>query len=349
MTMAIVRPSTPADGAAIIALLRDQLAWKADDPMADPRQMHWKYWQKRADWPGPRSFVLARGDEVLAHAAIVPGTCASRAGRFSLIHMVDWAAREGSVGAGIMLMKHIGRLADLLLAVGGSGRTLAILPALGFRPCGVGTRFVRPLRPLGYLAGRAEPRWRYMLRAARNTLWAISGTRRDRGRFDVRQLAAHEVTAPRRLPRPGPDMAVVERSAAMLTYALECPMTPMALHAVERSGNVCGYFLLAFAPGQSRLVDCWLDSDDPADWRLLIHAAVAQARKREDVVEVVTLASDPMLSTCLVDCGFHARSGQRPIHLLARNGHSVPETTLRVQMLDNDEAYIHHGRNNFWA
>src|SRR6185312_10254298 len=64
-----VRPSRPEDGPAIVALMRSV----GLEPHEDPRHLHWKYWQERADWPGSRSFVLTDGRDLLAHLAIVPG------------------------------------------------------------------------------------------------------------------------------------------------------------------------------------------------------------------------------------------------------------------------------------
>jgi hypothetical protein len=66
---------------------------------ATPREQHWKYWQDRPDWPGPRSYVMTRGSEIIAHAALVPGTCATQAHRFRVLHLIDWAAHPTANGA----------------------------------------------------------------------------------------------------------------------------------------------------------------------------------------------------------------------------------------------------------
>src|SRR5277367_713063 len=91
-------------------------------------EQRWKYWQERPDWPGPRSYVMTRGSEILAHAALVPGVFATDSQRVRVVHLIDWAARPSATGAGVSLMKHIGRLTDALLAIGGSAQTRKILP-----------------------------------------------------------------------------------------------------------------------------------------------------------------------------------------------------------------------------
>src|SRR4029077_19084293 len=67
-----IRPSTPADAPAMGALFME----RGMHLNLDSRFLDWKYWQPRDDWAGPRSFVVTRGNELIAHAAIVPGTCA---------------------------------------------------------------------------------------------------------------------------------------------------------------------------------------------------------------------------------------------------------------------------------
>ena len=114
----VPRPSTPADAAAIAALFAEA---RMD---LDPGHLHWKYWQPRADWPRPRSFVIVSGSELIAHVAIMPGTCAWGTRRETIIQMIDWVARAGT-GMGVMLMKHVGQMAGALLSIGGGRKPAA--------------------------------------------------------------------------------------------------------------------------------------------------------------------------------------------------------------------------------
>ena len=103
----------------------------------------------------------------------------------------------------------------------------------------------------------------------------------------------------------------------MMAYFLKCPATPMALFGVERDGSPRGYFLLAEAPGQVRLVDHSADSSDPDDWLAVVQLAVEQARRYPDAAELVSVGSDPLTCRALSGCGFHARD-RLPLRLLAR-------------------------------
>lgn len=340
-----VRPTSPADGPQIAALLAEA----GLRPEIRLEELQWKYWQGRADWPGPRSFVMTRGSKILAHAGIVPGSCVWTGGRVRTIHVIDWAARPDALGAGVALMKHIGRMTDVLLSIGGSEQTLQILPHLGFRAFGHATGFVRALYPLRILASGGSPTWKILPRLVRSVFWAAAAPSAVADDWQAHRIGPDEIRAVASdFPVPPRNTAIFERSEILFRYVLTCPMTPIELYAWKRRGIQRGYFLLAFAPGQVRLADCWVHSDDPDDWRAMIGAAVRQALKDSDAAELVTWASDTVLCRSLQECGFHAR-GAQPIQLLARKDLRIDATTLRVQMLDNDAAYGHRGRAELWA
>jgi hypothetical protein len=143
-------------------------------------------------------------------------------------------------------------------------------------------------------------------------------------------------------------MAVMERTAELFRYILNCPIASMSLFTVGKNGSARGYFLLSLALRQARLVDCWMDSTDPGDWRVLVQSAVREAQRLRLAAELVAWASDPTLARCLRECGFRARN-ESPVQLLGPHDSALLPPALRVQMLDNDAAYRHLGRNEFWA
>jgi hypothetical protein len=123
----------------------------------------------------------------------------------------------------------------------------------------------------------------------------------------------------------------------------------MKLYALQKDGRIRGYFLLAFARSQARLVDCWIASENPLDWRDLMQCAVREAMQHSHAAEIVTWASDPVLSNCLLKCGFHARNTCIVQSLTGSDSH-ILGGNVRVQMLDNDAAYLHHPEHGeLWA
>jgi len=324
-------------------------------PNSEPAQLDWKYWRERTDWPGPRSFVMTRGEEILAHAATVPGAClaqspASGTQRIRTVHVVDWAARPSATGAGVSLLKYIGQSTDALVAVGGSAQTLQLLPHLGFRSLGVATRYVRPVHPVRILTPSVHPLSRLLPRLARSVVWKLQVPADDAVEgWEVRRLESSELARLRSvLPAPTRDLMVFERSEALLRYALDCPVAAMELYMLERCAVPRGYFLLAFVLRQARLADFWMDSEDPEDWRALIRCAALQARQHRLTAELVAFGSDAAVAERLRSCGFHARD-DLPVQALAPRHPQLLAGRLRVQMLDSDAAYRHGGRPEFWA
>ncbi len=316
---------------------------------AAPEELHWKYWQARPDWPGPRSFVMARGSDLLAHAALIPGVCILGGRRLRLIHVIDWAARTSASGVGVSLMKHMRHLADGMLALGGSAQTLRILPYLGFRSVGSATQYVRALRPTRILVPSVHNPWRVPLRFVRSALWTLAAPSTRVSGWQACRVEPDGVHELRSLfPSARPGWALFARSEELFRYMLSCPIAAMELYAMDQGGRRRGYFLLAFAFGQARLADCWMDSEEAADWRALIDCAVVQSLRHRQVAELVAWASDATLAGYLEATGFHPR-GAVQAQILAAPDVSFANTILRVQMIENDAAYRHPGRNEFLA
>jgi hypothetical protein len=287
-------------------------------------------------------------DDIVAHGTIVPLTFRSGGTQFRMAHLTDWAADSKSVGSGVALLKHIGRSVDAILVAGGSDMTQKILPALGFKVCGDATRFARPLRPLRRLAGHNFS-LRRCARSARGLLWKWQAPRGPVRGWEARRVTPDDLAASTiPWPKPAPETTLFERTPDLMGYYLRCPATPMELHAAAKEGAVRGYFMLAFAPAQARIVDMWADSADSQDWRALVQLAVRQAERNRSVVEVVSMASDPAASQAFLECGFHAR-GSWPLRLLACNKRELPGGPVGFRMLDGDAAYLLNGGDELWG
>jgi hypothetical protein len=347
---ATVRATAPSDAAAIVALLRDVFGLAENHPALDDKQLQWKYWLDRPEWPGSRSFVLERGGQLLAHAAVVPGACVWRGGRFRTAHLIDWAARRSAVGAGTALLKHIGRLTDALIAIGGSAETRAILPSLGFRAYGEATGFARSLRPFKRAALGAQPPARRAIQLTRAVIWRIAAPLRRPAGWSTRPMLTDEIDSFHRdFPGPSNGPAMLEHTRDQFRYLLACPAAPTKLYAARKENSaVAGYFLLTVAPSQARLAAFGLNSDDAADWRSLFDLASERALEDPACAELVTLTSEAAAARALGRCGFHARR-REPIHLLATSVPALPDTDLSVQMIDNDAFCYRGGNPEYWC
>jgi hypothetical protein len=340
-----VRPSTPEDAAAIVELMRAA----GLEPHSDPRHLYWKYWQQRLDYSEPRSFVMTDGHRLLAHLAVVPGAFRYGDTRVPVTHMIDWAARREAAGAGIRLAKQVAHLSEFALATGGSDHTRKIFPMIGYVECGRISGYTRTLSPSGILHRPIPSRWKLLPRVARSLLWSLAAPRADRAGWQVRRIEIDEIDRiDLPLPTPMPGKVIFERTPALLRHVLACPIVPVELYAVVRDGRIGGYFLLSYAPGQARIIDMWMASEEASDWRALVHGAVRQARNRKGLAEIIVWSSDASLSQIFDGCGFHERL-TLPVSLRPPESAAIPRDIMRVQMLDSDAFYLYFGGNELWA
>jgi hypothetical protein len=301
--------------------------------------MAWKYWSPHPDWEGSRSYVLKREGEIVAHGAVVPAWCVSGQDRFRAFHLIDWVASPTAQGAGTSLHLRVQKFADANFAVGGSGQTQQILPALGFQELGKSTKFARPLRPLKRFTAAQGKSWRTVAQAGRSALWSVQAPGGPPPGWSAASVSKGELGG---IAWPVAEGAFVERSAGAFAYLLESPAVQFRFYTVQQKA---GYFALALACGQVRIVDAWFHSDKPDDWRNLYLTAVATARGVPDAAEVVTVASDDRTRNALVSAGFHAR-GESPIRFFSKT-RKIP--TLRFQLMDSDHSYLGAKQPGFWA
>ncbi len=318
------------------------------NPTLEPRHMRWKYWDEWSDWPESRGYVLTQNGDIVAHGAVVPLTCLWEDRRIKVVRVIDWGAQAQTVGAGVMLMKRIGQMADAVMAVGGTEMTLRIFPALGAKQFGMADCYVRPLRPFRRVLAESKIDWRVGARFARGLHWSMQAPSSVPAGWTARRTSPNQLSTI--FPRPTPTLgtAVFERSTASLSYYLRCPSVPFELYTVEKDGTPRGYFLLATVGRQVRLVESWVDSIGTEEWRAVHLLAVQQARRHSDALEIATMSSDAITRHSLQACGFHHR-GSLQLHLLDTSKRGLPEGDLRVQMMEGDSSYLDDGSGVLWA
>jgi len=342
------RSTSPQDAPAVAAFFERIFDLDPNLPLIAPGHLHWKCWEDRSDWAGSRGYVITKEGAIVAHLAVVPLSCIGGPEHLKMIHLIDWAADPTAVGSGSILLAQVAQLADAVLAVGGSDMAQEVLAALDFKTCGEVTKFVRPLRPLRRLAGQ-KPSLRLIAQFARSLAWSVLAPSVPTEawmaiRIAPEQLMSHSIP----WPRPQGGSVIFERNADAIAYFLKCPVTPMELYSVAKEGVCRGYFLLAHAPGQTRIADFYVDSEGREDWRALVELAVLEAQRSPMAAEVVAMGSDYVTRQTLLDCGFHAR-GNPLLRLLAGKGIELPKGSIRFQMIDSDAAYLHGNNNTYWA
>jgi hypothetical protein len=267
--------------------------------------------------------------------------------RHRLIHLIDWMAKPEAPGAGITLLKGVSQLADGMLIAGGSSMTRKILPALGFRDCGSALRLVLPIRPLACFRHDTRGSWKAWARLGQNLAWRLASDVRDTGTGLTAVPATSEEIAqstfpPARSPGDG-EPALVEMSAPGLSHLLRCPVTTVQFYWAERHGVRVGYFVLAQALGQCRIVDARIDAQDQKEWQSLYRLAVRTAIADRQTVEISTIAGG-IDSEALRAIGFRVR-GETPLRW--RIPGTQPPAEVRFRMAAYDGAVLHGGRRSF--
>jgi len=331
------QPATPDDATELASFLECALQLPAGAPLLARPHMEWKYWSRRTDWDGGRSFVIRKEGAIAAHSAAWPVRIRVADRTIAAAHAVDWAADPKQPGAGTRVLRKIAQRTGTLIATGGTAITRRILPVLGFRPWGEILWFARPVRPLGQALTAAERNWRLPVRLLRNTLWRTLPPLRLPHGWSAAPLAPHHV--PEDLwPQASAGVAVTVRDAALYQYFVNSPTARHLLFGLRKNGALVGYFCLAGAPHVARIADLWLPSACRDDWTAAFRTAVAVAASDADVYEVTAWATTVLAAGALASAGFRLRD-RSPVSVLGDL--SLPTgCALHLQMLDCDASFL---------
>ncbi|MBI3209721.1 MAG: GNAT family N-acetyltransferase [Candidatus Solibacter usitatus] len=347
------RTTTERDSPAVAAFIKNVFGITGDLPAVEPKHLHWKCWEEHPSWNGSHGFVMTQDEEIVAHVTAMPLTCRIEGREVRILHFMDWAAKRGT-GAGMEIMRRAGESVDFVFAAGGTAAALKGLLKLGYRQCSPIACYARPLRPIRRLSANIDPlkrpsAWRTAAQVARSSMWKWKAPSLPVTGWTVRRLEGNQLMT-EQFPLPPATSQVLgfKRSPEILRYFLKCPSTPMELFLIYKDGMVRGYFMLAYAPAQARIVDSWVDSTDTADWNILFELAVRQSLQHADVAEVVSATTDEFIGHRLLDCGFHWRANI-PLPWRSFTGNVFPDTPLRFQMIDGDVAFLRTGFADFWG
>jgi hypothetical protein len=309
-------------------------------PFVAPDLIRWKYDDPRPDWSGPRSFVWQDGEGIAAHACMCPVTYSLPSGDVSGSYLIDWAAARRSAGAGVALLRSLGRKCDVLFAVGGSPDTRHILPKLGYRHVCDLRLYARVLRPWAQF--RTDPfprRWKAPLRLARNLIWSLApmpGAPRD---WSERRIGAFESFAqPLFDARADSSFPCSRRTPELMNYYLRCPSAVFTAALLLRVGVPIGWYVLSRVGGQVRIADIWVNSASAADWSAAYTLAARAASADPNACELVASASIPPAIAALTRAGFRFRHAE-PVFVRDPRKLFAASQSLNVTFLESDLAY----------
>jgi hypothetical protein len=326
-------PSTPDDAPAIALFLQTVFGLPPDAGLTELALLAWKYYTPRPDWPGPRSYLLKRDREIAAHGCLWPLTFETPSGPVTCNHLIDWAAHPRIPGAGLLLLRHLARVTDALLTIGGSDATRQILPRAGYRPFGSLTWYARVVRPWRqFLTHPASNTWKAPARLVRNILWSRSPLHSSGG-WSTGPIdhSLAPLLARRAFPAPA-------RTLETFPYFQHCPAARITAHLLKENGLTRGYFLLAAIGHQTRIADLWITSETASDWQSALAAATRAAAALPATAEIISAASTEVAAAAHAANGYRQR-GAIPVFLYDPKSLLPPAGSPELTLIDGDAAW----------
>ena len=311
-----------------------------------PEVMGWKYFAPRTDWDGSRSFVLKNGDDIVAHGSVWPVRFSGGGTEVKAIHLIDWAASRGSPGAGIHMLRKIAEMGDILITIGGSADTRAILPKLGYMRGGEMKRYVYVPRPWKQMRTTPEHNWKTPLRLIRNAAASLK-------RFPAPPPGWEAVKVPRfensleTMPeyRSSTNRLRAMRTAAGLNHMLDCPGAEFSGYVVSHDKSCRGYFVLAKVGRQSRIVD--IDAGcDPQNWSTVCRIAAFTACRDPEVCEVIVGTSRSEVGETFKQIGFWERRVDSVLYYDPKK-RIDPGVQFELSLLDSDASFLYNPKNPY--
>jgi hypothetical protein len=333
-----VRPTSIGDLSKVRDFLKQAFNTSRDAYFLDPALMAWKYWDRRGDWEGPRSYVLERDGVIVAHAGIYPLTFS--AGQVRGAHLIDWASAQGSPGAGFALLQKMGTMFDFLYGIGVSEVTRKILSASGFVGCAKQWRGVRTLRPLQQILKYQRRNWKVAPRLVRSLLLSspkVAGSclETDWKSEEIGPNAvSHEF-----YPQLVADACFSPRPPEFFEYLLRCPTMKMRLYRIQAKRVQRGHFAIGVLRGQARVAGVWLRDPDPEGWEAAFSLAQRTAMQHKGACEVLIAGTEGPSEQGATRSGLRIM-GHKPIYILNKKGKLSLPPNFQFQLSDDDGLFL---------
>jgi hypothetical protein len=341
--------SLPSEQTAVIEFLR--ATFQADLELLSfrPDVFHWKYFSHHPDWHRDRSYGLKNDGGIVAHGGVWPLRLRKAGADVDAIHLIDWAASRTTVGSGLLLLKKVAAITDVLLTIGGSSDTRSILTKIGYRQVGQLKLHARVVRPWLQYRNARHFNWKAPVRLLRNASWSLSPLPQPPKDWEVTRISQFDSSCePILNGTAAADVFTSQRTIAGLNRMLSCPAAVFSAFVLHRSKRPCGYFLLAQVGKQTRIVDLRVDRSNPATWMVACSLAAHTAAELPETAEIVAGFSIDIVNEAFAQTGFRAR-GSLPVYCYDPKQVLGNEPILDLSMLDGDLCFISDAQNPFWT
>jgi hypothetical protein len=341
----LLRPTSIDDLSAVRRLLQRAFNVSHDAAFIDPSVMAWKYWDRRGDWEGPRSYVLEHDGVIVAHSGIMPVTFS--AGKVRGIHMIDWASARESPGSGIALLQELDNMFDFVYSIGGSRIARKLLRSYGYVEYARQWKAARPLRPLQQILKHQYRNWKLAPRLVRNLLWALPKAQDS----NLLECWKSEEIGPSEISEDFysqnmADASFSPRPPDFFEYLHRCPVMRIRLYDIQDECGPKGHFAIGVLRGQARVAGVWLREPDRDSWQAAFSLAQQAAMRLDGAFEIVTAGSEGPSKEGAIRSGLRI-FGDTPIYLLNKKGKLTLPPNFQFQLSDNDGLFLDSGDSSF--
>jgi hypothetical protein len=330
----VFRVTLPEDLPRLVSFLAKSFSADPQSEFLRPDLLHWKLWTSRDDYHGPRSYVLEKDGEIVAHSGVWPTQVQTDAGVLQGCHMFDWASDAKVLGAGVSLLRRLSEIFDFLYANGGSDMTRRIIPDIGFQKIGDAWLAARPLRPVRQAFAHRPFDWKTPARLARNTLRSLAPSATSLAGWSLREGIGEEEIAPPPTHKTPPST----RSNGFFRYLEKCPTAKIRVWEILKDGLPVGRLVLSLVQNQLRIAGVWLLDPSPEARRAAYALALDAGKAIALAFEAVSVGSTRESESAASDAGLKVRDRTPVLWMPGKS--TAPPTAFEFQMADNDSIYL---------
>jgi hypothetical protein len=261
----------------------------------------------------------------------------------SAMHAIDWRGSDAHPGVGAFLMLQALATSKTQYAIGGTDQAQAVFPRLGFEQKPNLAVLRKVFAPFHRLRATGQGLFRKCAGTAKDLMSVWRARTPPVPRTIELRLAptfTEEIDCLQR--QSSQHIVTCQRDHLLLNYFLRCPLSGFSGWTIHTSQGMIGFAVLKITPrGRIRLgkiVDCWLDTEDPSCWEAAVAALIDRLRALS-ADDVTCCATTPGLHAALLRNGF-AKSGESNVYIRDRHQSLPRDLPLGLSMLDRDRAIL---------
>jgi hypothetical protein len=264
----------------------------------------------------------------------------------SAMHAIDWRASNTHPGVGAFLMLRALASSETQYAIGGTEQSQAVFPGLGFEQKPKLAIFRKVLAPFHRLRATDQGLFRKWGGTAKDTV-SVWRARTPTGRRTLELRPAPTFTEEINSLQRQASLRIVtcQRDHSLLNYFLRCPLPGFSGWTIHTSERMIGFAVLKITPDgriqRGRIVDCWLDTEDPSCWQAAVAALIGRLRAMS-ADDVTCCATTPSLDEALFWNGF-TRSQEQNVYVRDKHQSLPRDLPFGLSMLDSDIAILKEG------